>query len=92
MYQGSHVPNFEALGVPKSKCQARTHTQTTTTTPHHPIVKDFFETFTKKVPLENVPRVPCVKYLSPRMNRKKTADNHRHTDTDRQTDGGDDNT
>ena len=39
--------------------------------------------------LENVPRFPCVKYLSPRMNRKKTADNHRHrqtTDTDnRQT-------
>ena len=52
-----------------------------------------FENFekTKKVPLENVPRVPCVKYLSPRMNRKKTADNHRHT-TDRHTDGGDDNT
>ena len=32
-----------------------------------------FENFekTKKVPLENVPRVPCVKYLSPRMNRNK---------------------
>ena len=41
---------------------------------------------TKKVPLENVTRVPCVKYLSPRMNRKKTADNHRHRQTDnRQT-------
>ena len=25
MYQGSHLPNFEALGVPKSKCQASTH-------------------------------------------------------------------
>ncbi len=32
-----------------------------------------FENFEKttKVPLENVPRVPCVKYLSPRMNRNK---------------------
>ena len=51
-----------------------------------------FENFekTKKVPLENVPRVPCVKYLSPRMNRKKTADNYTQTQTD--TDGGDDNT
>ena len=48
MYQGSHLPNFEALGVPNSKRQTRTHTQTDgRTTPHRPIVKDFFETFTK---------------------------------------------
>ena len=45
MYQGSHLPNFEALGVPKSKSQACTDPHQTT--PHHPIVKDFFETFTK---------------------------------------------
>ena len=40
-----------------------------------------FENFekTKKVPLENVPRVPCFKNLSPRMNRKKTADYYRQT-------------
>ena len=25
MYQGSHVPNFEALGITKSKWQASTH-------------------------------------------------------------------
>ena len=48
MYQGSHLPNFEALGVPNSKRRGRTHTQTDgRTTPHRPIVKDFFETFTK---------------------------------------------
>ena len=48
MCQGSHLPNFEALGVPNSKRQTRTHTQTDgRTTPHRPIVKDFFETFTK---------------------------------------------
>ena len=48
MYQGSHLPNFEALGVPKKKSQARTDRRTDKrTTPHHPIVKDFFETFTK---------------------------------------------
>ena len=42
------MPNFEALGVPNSKRQALTHTQTDgRTTPHRPIVKDFFETFTK---------------------------------------------
>ena len=46
MYQGSHLPNFEALGVPKSKCQASTHIRQT---PHDSIVKDFFETFTKIV-------------------------------------------
>ena len=47
MYQGSHLPNFEALGVPNSKRRGRTHTQTDgRTTPHRPIVKDFFETFT----------------------------------------------
>ena len=44
MYHGSHLPNFETLSVPKKKSQARTDKQTT---PHHPIVKDFFETFTK---------------------------------------------
>ena len=48
MYQGSHLPNFEALGVPNSKRRGRTHTQTDgRTTPHRPMVKDFFETFTK---------------------------------------------
>ena len=45
------MPNFEALGVPNSKWQTWTHTQTDGRTdgqtPHHPIVKDFFETFTK---------------------------------------------
>ena len=47
MYQGSHLPNFEALGVPNSKRRGRIHTQTDgRTTPHRPIVKDFFETFT----------------------------------------------
>ena len=50
MYQGSHLPNFEALGVPNSKRRGRTHTQTDgRTTPHRPIVKDFFETFTKMI-------------------------------------------
>ena len=48
-----------------------------------------FENFekTKKVPLENVTRVPCVKYLSPRMNRKKMADNYtqQQQTTDTQT-------
>ena len=42
------MPNFEALGVPNSKRRGRTHPQTDgRTTPHRPIVKDFFETFTK---------------------------------------------
>ena len=46
-----------------------------------------FENFekTKKVPLENV------KYLSPKMNRKKTADNH-NRQTTTTTDKRDDNT
>ena len=42
MYQGSHLPNFEALGVPNSKRQTRTHTQTDgRTTPHESIMKVF---------------------------------------------------
>ena len=28
MYQGSHLPNFEALGVPNSKWQTWTHAHT----------------------------------------------------------------
>ena len=48
--QGSHFPNFESLGIPNSKWQDLTDRQTDIIgqTPHHPIVKDFFETFTKK--------------------------------------------
>ena len=42
----------------------------------------FLRNLHKKVPLENVTRVPCVKYLSPRMNRKKMADNHTQQTTD----------
>ena len=34
MYQGSHVPNFEALGVPKSKCQTCTDRRTDTASSH----------------------------------------------------------
>ena len=34
MSQGSHVSNFKALGAPKSKWQAITHTQTDTTRTH----------------------------------------------------------
>ena len=33
------------------------------------ILRIFFKK--NKVPLENVPKVPCVKYESPRMNRNK---------------------
>ena len=42
----------------------------------------------KEVPLENVPRVPCVKYLSPRMNRNKKGrqlQTHTQQTTDRRT-------
>ena len=46
----------------------------------------------KKVPLENVPRIPYVKYLSPKLNRKKRQTiTHRHN-KDTQTGGGHDNT
>ena len=51
----------------------------------------FWESFQKKkIPLGNVPKVPCVKYESPRMNRKKRlliTTTHRQ-----QTYGADDNT
>ena len=36
MSPGTHVPNFEALGAPKSKWQASTDRQTPTTTTHAP--------------------------------------------------------
>ena len=72
----------------RSHRQTDRHHRTDTASSHS---EGFLRNLHKKVPLENVTRVPCVKYLSPRMNRKKTADNHRHT-TDRHTDGGDDNT
>ena len=50
-----------------------------------PSLRIFFKK--NKVPLENVPKVPCVKYKSPRMNRKKTAfdQQQQHTQTDTHT-------
>ena len=59
MYQGSHVPNFEALGVPKSKCQARTyHRQTHIDTAASHNEGFNTETFIKKYPWKMSPGSP----------------------------------
>ena len=50
---------------------ASVHRHRTDTASSHS--EGFLRNLHKKVPLENVTRVPCVKYLSPRMNRKQAA-------------------
>ncbi len=80
MSQGFPVPNFKALGAPKKKWLAVTPARRRP--PNHEFkVKVSTSKPSQKVVLENVPKVTCVKYLSRRMNRKKTADDHRQTDT-----------
>ena len=71
MSQGSHVPNFKALGAPKSKWQAITHTTTRQT---H---LEF------KVKVSNLKPSQKDDHTQQQLQQQTTADNtHTHTRTE----------